>query len=190
MGTRSRVEQHLEGGHKPRQAALVALYETNVDDLYRFCLARTGSTVTAEEVTSEAFVAAARAFAGGRGSEIDRPWLFVVAKRRIVDQWRAEERNRRRVEKARKAIDQTINLEADGPGVFDHTSEAVVEALQSLPSRQRAALALRYLDECSVAEVATALGVEYRAAESLLARGRRGFSRAWQETSRRQEERA
>lgn len=73
-------------GDRLTQDDLVALYEANVDDVYRFCLARTSSEAIAEDATAEAFVAAARAFAGGRGSGVDRPWLFVVARRRIVDQ--------------------------------------------------------------------------------------------------------
>ncbi|MEM8745746.1 MAG: sigma factor-like helix-turn-helix DNA-binding protein, partial [Actinomycetota bacterium] len=51
-------------------------------------------------------------------------------------------------------------------------------ALASLPERQRAAVVLRYVEEYSVSEVAEALDVGYEAAESLLARGRRGFVEA------------
>ena len=60
----------------------------------------------------------------------------------------------------------------------------VLDALQTLPDRQRAALSLRYLEELSVAEIADELSVTYTAAESLLARGRRSFERAWQSQGR------
>lgn len=159
-------------------AALVTLYESNVDDLYRFCLARTGSRQLAEDATSEAFLAAARTHAAGNGAEVDRPWLFVVARRRIVDQWRATERHRRRTERMRHHS-TTAGAYEDSDLLDDGTSERVLSALRSLPTRQRAALTLRYLDEYSVTEVAEALTIEYRAAESLLARGRRSFSTAW-----------
>jgi DNA-directed RNA polymerase specialized sigma24 family protein len=59
------------------------------------------------------------------------------------------------------------------------TSDLVLQVLDSLPSRQRRALMLRYLDEHSVAEVADTMEVSYQTAESLLARARRGFSTAW-----------
>ncbi len=182
------MNRQVPGRDRLTRADLVALYEANVDDLYRFCLARTGSQVVAEDATAEAFVAAARSFAAGRGSEIDRPWLFVVARRRIVDQWRSADRNRKRIERFRAAAPGERSARGD-PSDVDETSEHVLAALQSLPSRQRAALTLRYLDECSVAEVAAALHIEYRAAESLLARGRRGFSKAWRSMSPRQDER-
>lgn len=162
----------------PTQYQLVALFETHVDDLYRFCLARTGSETSAEDATAEAFLAAARTFAAGRGDEVDRPWLFVVARRRMVDQWRAAERARRRIDRVRSSAPQS-DPDPSEEWLVDPTSEHVLAALGSLPNRQRAALTLRYLDECSVSEVATELGIEYRAAESLLARGRRGFTNAW-----------
>jgi len=41
-------------------------------------------------------------------------------------------------------------------------------------------VALRYLDEFSVSEIADEMAIEYRAAESLLARGRRSFKKAWE----------
>jgi RNA polymerase sigma-70 factor (ECF subfamily) len=44
---------------------------------------------------------------------------------------------------------------------------------------QRAALVLRHLDGYSVPEVAAALGRSVEATESLLARGRRHFRRAY-----------
>ena len=58
---------------------------------------------------------------------------------------------------------------------------AVIEVLRRLPERQRAALALRYLDGCTVGEVAVELQIDYPAAESLLARGRRNFRTMWKE---------
>jgi RNA polymerase sigma factor (sigma-70 family) len=75
---------------------------------------------------------------------------------------------------------------ATGSGVDtagDDRSEHVLEALRSLPERQRLALSLRYLDEHSVAEVAEALGTTYRAAESVLARARSSFATAYRELS-------
>ena len=65
--------------------------------------------------------------------------------------------------------------------VADTDRERVGAALASLPGGQRLALTLRYLDEYSVAEVADELDTTYSAAESLLARARRSFERAWEE---------
>ncbi len=132
----------------------------------------------ASDATSEAFLAAARLTSEGRGVSIDRAWLFTVAKRRLIDQWRAASRELRRLERLGWSRSRDL-----GGGLGDEvrcvSAAEVVQILGSLPDRQRAALTLRYLDECSVSEVAEALAIEYSAAESLLARGRRSFERAW-----------
>jgi len=160
------------------EVRLTDLFDSNVDDIYRFCLARSGDPEMAANATSEAFLAAARLASSGRGVEVDRPWLFTVAKRRLIDQWRASSRELRRLE--RLGGSQSRDLGGDLGDELPCVSAAdVVQTLGSLPDRQRAALTLRYLDECSVSEVADALAIEYSAAESLLARGRRSFERAW-----------
>ena len=155
---------------------LAELFESTFDDLFRYCLARTANRAVAEEAASEAFLAAARTVASGRG-DVDRAWLFVVARNRIVDGWRSAERRRRRFASL-VALRRDVEEDSD---VADRLGEVVVDVMRQLPERQRAALALRYLDGCTVGEVAVELGIEYTAAESLLARGRRNFTTMWKE---------
>ena len=158
---------------------LARLFDREFDALYRFCLARTGDSAAADDAASEAFTAAARLFASGRGNEVTRAWLFVVAKNRMVDDWRMEQRHQRRVRRLVE-LRQTGNAESDTASTSVIADE-VLAALASLPERQRAALALRYLDEHSVSEVADHLDLTYQAAESLLARARRSFAISWRQ---------
>ncbi len=154
---------------------LTQLFDDEFDDVYRFCLARSGDPAMADDAASEAFFAAARVFANGRGDEVDRPWLFVTARNRLIDQWRSGARHSQRLQRL-------INHQRIGKGAESSDSDLadrVLVALASLPERQRAALTLRHLDEFSVAEVAERLEVTYQAAESLLARARRSFAAAW-----------
>lgn len=173
-------ENHVEGLR--RQAVAVGrdrlgdLFESTFDDLYRYCLARTANRTIAEEAASEAFLAAARTVASGRG-DVDRAWLFVVARNRIVDGWRSAERQRRRFASL-VALRRGVEEDSDEA---DRLGEVVIDVMRRLPERQRAALALRYLDGCTVGEVAVELEIEYAAAESLLARGRRNFTTMWKE---------
>jgi len=55
------------------------------------------------------------------------------------------------------------------------TQLLVHEALLALPSRNRKALILKYLENCRVAEIARALGQSEKAIESLLSRSRCAF---------------
>ena len=61
------------------------------------------------------------------------------------------------------------------------TDDRALAALAAVPAAQRVALVLRHVDGLSVPEVATALGRSIEAVESLLARGRVGFRRAYAE---------
>jgi len=59
------------------------------------------------------------------------------------------------------------------------TQRLVQEALLELPSRHRAALALKYLENRRVAEIAGLLGQSEKAIESLLTRSRQAFRQAF-----------
>lgn len=151
------------------------LFDAHFDVVYRYCLSRTADPSVAEDVAAQTFYEAARRLTSDPTEPLDRQWLFVVAKRRIIDGWRRRERERELAQRVRalRPADSAPRVGVDG--------DRVVRALASLPERQRRAVVLRYLDELSVAEIADALALSYQAAESLLARGRRGFVRAWEE---------
>lgn len=151
------------------------LFDEHFDAVYRYCLSRTSDPAIAEDAAAQTFYEAARRLADEPASEVDRAWLFVVAKRRVVDGWRRQDRQRRVVERMAASTPRHLGRVQEPDGA------RVVAALASLSERQRRAVVLRYLDEYSVAEIADSLETTYSGAESLLARGRRGFVRAWKE---------
>ncbi len=162
--------------------ALDALFEEHFDAVFAFCLMRSGSRTTAEEVAADVFVDAVRTVKADGSVVLTRGWLVAVARRRLVDRWRQAERERRRVE--RLAV-----LRPNGPATDDSVdNESVMAALSSLSSRQRLALVLRYLDELSISEVADMMEMTYRATESLLSRARRSFARSYAEQDPQTEE--
>ncbi|MEE9415629.1 MAG: RNA polymerase sigma factor [Acidimicrobiales bacterium] len=157
---------------------LAALFEAHVDTVFGFLLARSGSRQVAEEVSADTFAEAARMFSVGRGDQIERGWLLDVARKRLVDYWRRCERHRLRLERFLQFQPGAAAVESsDGQG------PGVVEALETLPDRQRAVLMLRYLDGYSVSEVAEALEISYQATESLLARSRKSLLAAYERSA-------
>lgn len=143
-------------------------------DVFGFVLARSGSRAMAEDVTTEVYLAAARAIGGDDPTQVTRSWLLTTARRRLIDQWR---RNRVQRDIVVRLVHESRSEPADSPPI---DRERVHRALAALSDPQRLALTLRYLDDHSVAEVADALDLGYTAAESLLARARRSFRRAWE----------
>lgn len=157
-----------------RHALLQSSFVLWSADVFGFVLARSGNRAIAEDVTTEVFLAAARAIGGDDPAQVTRSWLLTTARRRLIDQWR-------RSSVQRNTVARLVHEPASEPS--DPTSidrERVHRALAALSDPQRLALTLRYLDDHSVAEVADALELGYTAAESLLARARRSFRRAWE----------
>lgn len=152
--------------------AFMAFYDATKADVYGFLLARSGEPELAEDLMAETYLAALDALRR-RDDMITIGWLMTVARRRLVDHWRRRTSLRARLH--RLATPASMSLE------LDERDTTVLRALQSLPTRQRAAITMRYIDELSVSEVADRLDVEYKAAESLLSRGRASLRRAYEE---------
>lgn len=147
--------------------------------VYGYLLARCRDQSLAEELTAETFIAAVRAVHRAGGAELSVGWLIVVARRRLVDHWRREERRARRLRL----------LEIEGEPILDPWTEPfdvdlAVMALTSLGPHHRAALTLRYLDGLPVADVACELGRGFHATEALLQRARSALRRAYEEEVR------
>ena len=105
-----------------------------------------------------------------------REVIHGIARHKLLDHYRRQERLDRPLA---VALD-TERLNAE-PDTADAGDERAMLALASVAAGQRAALVLCYVDGYAVAEAAALLGKSVEAVESLLARGRRSFRRAYLE---------
>lgn len=159
------------------EQAFVAFYDETKAEVYGFLLARCADTGLAEDLMADTYLAALDAMRRS-DQRLTVGWLITVARRRLIDHWRRRTSHRSKLQRlaSNRRTSRTTEL--------DEHDTTVLDALGSLPTRQRAAVTLRYVDELSVSEIADALGVEYKAAESLLSRGRASLRRAYQELTR------
>jgi RNA polymerase sigma-70 factor (ECF subfamily) len=158
------------------EAAFRAWYDAVMPRVYRYLAARCGGDdALAEELTQQTFVAAVhnRHRFDGRSDVVT--WLCAIGRNKLVDHVRRHERDVRRHERLVARGDPG----PEAPWRALEAREAVLAALDQLPTDQRLALLFRYLDGLSVREVATTLGRSEKATESLLSRGREGFRRAY-----------
>jgi RNA polymerase sigma-70 factor (ECF subfamily) len=125
-----------------------------------------GDAGEAEDLVQEAFVRASAS--GARFLRVDNPeaWLRRTAINHQRNRWR-KLRNFTRI---RPQL-QTSN---DLPGLDEHL--IVVDALRRLPRTQREVLALHYLADLPVLEIAAALGVPEGTVKSRLMRGREALA--------------
>ena len=153
--------------------AVLARFDESVREVHAFVWRRCGDRAVAEDLTAEVFLAAVRHAKEHPDMPLTMGWLLTVARTKLLNHWRTQEREQRRL---RLVANDRSTVEDDddfGQGALD--VERFSASLGSLPPAQQAALALRYLDDLSVPEVAESLGRSVHAAESLLARARANF---------------
>jgi len=152
------------------------LYERALPVVYGYLFDRCRDRATAEDLTSETFLAAARTVRSQPDDEVTLPWLVGVARHKLVDHWRRLARTERVL----------VEVAADNPTIDEPWDAHVdglraTEVLEELGAHHRAALTLRYVDGLPVRDVADALGRTEHATEALLVRARRAFRQAYEE---------
>ena len=112
-----------------------------------------------------------------RRPEAPIPWIYGIARHKLLDHYRRQERIER-------PVDPQAELdELPYEGSADEARERTVAALDAVPAAQRSALVLHYLDGFSMREIAERLDKTEKAVEGLLTRGRASFMRAYRESA-------
>ncbi len=122
----------------------------NYDAVLRVLVVTTGDRERATDATQEAFIRAYARWSKIRGYESPAGWVRRVALNASRDSFRSDRRRRRR-EEAMPAVTELPH--ADGY----HATSSAHEMLRILPARQREVATLFYVDDRSVAEIASIL---------------------------------
>ena len=128
----------------------------------------TGDSAEAEDLVQEAFVRAAAAGRRFLRVENHEARLRTAAVNLHRNRWR----KMRNFSKIRYRLERPTDL----PGLEEHV--AVITALRALPAPQREVLALYYLADLPVSEVAGTLGCAVGTVKSRLKRGREALASA------------
>ncbi len=156
------------------RAALVELYDVALPHVYGYLLARCGQAGLAEDLTAETFLAAVDAVRRPDPPTLSVPWIVGVARHKLVDHWRRQARDERRL---RALVDDIPPPEDPWDVQLDLVQAR--ETLARLGPHHRAVLTLRYVDDLPVARVAELLDRTVHATEALLVRARTAFRRAY-----------
>ena len=148
---------------------LLTLYDEALPVVYGYFVRRCGDRGTAEDLTSDTFLAAMDAARKDTPPAISVPWLLGVARHKLADH------SRRRHDRFSVPV---AELPEPAPADdWDVALDRIVaeSVLARLPEQHRTVLALRYMDDCSVPECAQLIGRTVHATEALLVRARRAF---------------
>lgn len=160
-----------------------ALLDQTGSTVYGFIYPRVGGRrEVAEDLTQATFLEALRSAPTFRAEAELGTWLCVLARRQVARHYEGE---RRRLRLERKL--QLVAVEADAGEEFNEEAladgEALIAALGRLTPLHRQVLVLKYLDGCSVDEIATELRRSKIQIQSLLQRARSGLKRELEDAS-------
>ncbi|NUO58657.1 MAG: sigma-70 family RNA polymerase sigma factor [Hamadaea sp.] len=140
-------------------------YQATSRRTLRYAYGLTGNLHQAQDVTQEAYARAWQRWRQVSGYDDAEAWLRVVVTRLVQDWWRhLGVRRRTRLEPV---------LPQPAPS---EDTVLLTTALKQLPPAQRQALALHYLLDLSVAQIAAETGVSEGTVKSWLSRGRAGLA--------------
>jgi RNA polymerase sigma-70 factor (sigma-E family) len=150
-------------------AALEQLYAAHWRRLVRLGVLLLRDQGVAEEVVQDAFVA----MHGRWGALRDPDKALAYLRQAVVNRSRSSLRHRRVVERyvARQSGAVPVADAADGASLAADRRTAVLDALRTLPTRQREVLVLRHYLELSEAEIAETLGISRGSVKAHASRG-------------------
>lgn len=157
------------------RAALAAIYDRYANRLHDFCIGMLRDREAAADCVQDVFVTAATKLGQLRDAERLRPWLYAIARSECL----ARIRERKREQPTEDIPDMPSH--DDGPDTMvarADLAELVRAASAGLSDRDRVVLELSYRQGLAGPELADALGVTPRNANTLVERLRDTFARS------------
>ncbi|SDI42844.1 RNA polymerase sigma-70 factor, ECF subfamily [Sinosporangium album] len=160
--------------------ALEAFYRRHVDDVMRFVVRRVSDPHVAADLTSDIFMAvldSAHTYVPGRGSEV--AWLYGIARNVVSGHHRRSvleaQANSRVVGRRLMDDDDLVRMEERIDA--ERRLRDARQVMADLPEGERAVLELVAIDQLTVTEAASALGIRKVTARVRLHRARRALEK-------------
>jgi RNA polymerase sigma factor (sigma-70 family) len=131
--------------------------------------------VEPDDLASETFIGVFTGLQGFSGDEAAlRAWVFTIAHRRLVDDWRRRSR-RPQVSDDPGDLSELVGGDVEDDALVGIGTENVHRLCAELPDDQRSVLLLRILADLTVEQVAQAMGKTEGAVKALQRRGLRSL---------------
>jgi RNA polymerase sigma-70 factor, ECF subfamily len=148
-----------------RTAALQAIYDKTVEQIYKFVYFKVGNREDAEDITSQVYIKAANSLDVTQEEKVQIAWLYQVARTTVTDHWRGFYRG---PSTSLEAMEEATNVSlAASPVILgaeqsEETDPAIAKVqaiLQMLPDNYRRVLECRFLQGCTLKETAQAMNI-------------------------------
>jgi RNA polymerase sigma factor (sigma-70 family) len=134
-----------------------AIYQDNVERIYRLMYAKVGNRPDAEDLTGEVFLAALPRLRTAASVGEVRAYLLTVARTVLATHWRRT--LGRQITTIDPDVLDELTASTDESLPRPGTAELVGQVLTSLPERYRTILQLRFLQAATVREAAKQMGI-------------------------------
>ena len=169
----------LQGVAARRPDAVRRLLDEVAPVVYGFLYARVGGhAATAEDLLQDTLLEAVRSAGSYRGEASLSTWMCAIARRRLARHYEAE----RRAETARRGLHALPEAGEEPALELAEQRDEVIRALGQLSPLHRQVLVLKYLDGCTVGQIASQLDRKPVQVQSLLQRARDGLRRQLEES--------
>ncbi len=164
---------------------LVEVYQTPV---YNLCYRMLGEAELAEDAAQETFL---KAYQNLGRYDLERSfatWLLSIAAHHCIDKLRRRRFTSVSIDEDEEGQTELPDRSAPDPEletVRKQEKDRLQRLLQSLDPLDRAAVVMRYWQDCSEAEIAKTLKLTIPAVKSRLHRARKALAELWNETPRR-----
>jgi RNA polymerase sigma factor (sigma-70 family) len=138
-----------------------AVYRDNIDRMYRQMFRKVGNRADAEDLTTEVFLGALRPLRLPASVGEVRAYLQATARTVLARYWR------RKLGQPVTELTGDVAAASTAPEPASAAPEQAEQILAALPERYRRILQLRFLDACSIAEAARAMGISVANAKVL-----------------------
>jgi RNA polymerase sigma-70 factor (ECF subfamily) len=164
-----------DAGATDARLEIEALFTLHHGEIYAYLMRMVRDSELAADMAQDTFVKAYRAFGSLEDPAHARAWLYQIAHRVALDEFR-----RRRIVRFLPWTGESHGAEpsAEHLALEGRFSGEMERALKRMPERQRSALILAEIHDLTGLELAAALGVSHIAARALLTRARESLRQA------------
>lgn len=160
------VDARAVGGDEVHTRSFHRFYREHIGRVTALAIALTADRAAGEDVAQEAFTRAFRDWASVGTYDDPGAWVRRVAINLSHSRWRKLRNESRALRRVGGSRDATITE-------LQPAASELWRAVRQLPRRQAIAIALHYVDDLSVADIAALTGVSPGTTKSDLHRGRR-----------------
>jgi RNA polymerase sigma-70 factor, ECF subfamily len=160
------------------------LVETYQKPVYNLCYRMLGEAEAAEDAAQETFLKAYQNLARYDRERSFATWLLSIAAHYCIDRLRRKRFSSFSIdedEEGQTELPDTSAPDPESEAVKKQTRERLQHCLGSLDPIDRAAVVMRYWQDCSEVEIAQALKLTVPAVKSRLHRARRALADLWEE---------